>query len=192
MSELLNNSNILNLLQKEGCMEAGLIAIDPLLEQKMQVIGFVPCRMDLAITTTALDFLDMNTEIIVNPFCMRCKNSKQTLPIMTHIKSVENSIYEVGDLCYVVSEKGIYNLQGKKYTTFIYLTESFCKYNDDANSYKTENPLFEFSRQIGKYKVISEMFMCLCRYINPVTGIQNFMLKFPQDIIKIKNTFNNG
>lgn len=186
MNEQLTQNNVQHSLINIGVLNAGEVVLDPLTNQKMLLSGFVPCYMELKSEATALEMLNMNEEIIVSPFRLRCKNGKKTYPIMSHVELVHDSLYATDDSCLALTVFRAAKYSGNNYTTYLYLTDSFQKEENSENIYKSENPLFVFTRNIGQYKVVSEMFLCLCRYINPVTGLQNYFLVPPEQIVIIK------
>ena len=191
MNEQLTQNNVRHSLINRGELHSGELVLDPLTGQKMLLSGFVPCYMELKSEATALDMLNMNDEIIVGSFRLRCKNGKKTYPIMSHVELVDDSLYLTDDSCLALTVYRAAKYSGVNYTTYLYLTDSFQKEENNENIYKSENPLFVFSRNIGQYKVVSEMFLCLCRYINPVTGLQNYLLVPPEQLVIIKEISKN-
>lgn len=196
MTELLMPMSIAGILQEQGSIDAANLCITSLLIPKLELVGFVPHKLVLHMSSSepASELYNMNSDIIVNPFRIRCRNSKETLPVMTLVNIIESGEFEINSESYIVSDlsKPIVS-QGRHINTFIYKTLSLELDNkQDPRIVKTSNVLYRFTRKIGEYKVIAESFLCLCRYINEVTGSPSYILLSPNEVYKSRKLQDNG
>lgn len=61
----------------------------------------------------------------------------------------------------------------------------FIKNEDDTYNYVAQEDEWELSCGPGKIVAIANGFLCLCSYMNKVTGMLSYVALLPNDVIKV-------
>lgn len=164
---------------------------------------------------TSVDFalqwgVSLNDKIIVGSSRIRISNSRFTYPIMKEIIPAKGKVFDFEPKVLIMAlHKNVLssNTSECKPVFSIYFN-SPNEYNSQKvlsalrkqrivvnNLKKAENGLlqytasddeYEFSRTYGEYKCVGNSFVCLCEYINTVTGNPSFALFNPDDLVKVE------
>lgn len=193
--------SIKSLLEQNGYIESDNLLVSSLLIPQLQVIGFIPEQLDLtpfesfryipSDTSTREELnkmYNLNSDLIVNSYRLRAKDANRTLPIMTKVEELSSGEYVMDEESITVwSVADRIKTKGQRFTTCVIRAGLRAVKNNDTKitTYKAEKNLYKMTRSIGVYSVISASFLCLCRYVNAVTGNLNFILLSPNDIFVI-------
>ncbi len=201
------HQSITAILEENGYIQAGDILATSLLIPKLQIIGFIPEQQDLkpletyrnsmselSLKNDELELMfNFNSNIIVNSYRIRIEGAKRTLAVMTNIEKLPQGEYTMdNDSINVINVSSPIKIIEKSFSTVV-LSHNLIKEEAEKNivKYKADGSLYQFSREIGKYKIIASSFICLCRYINSVTGLPSYILLSPQEVYKIREPENN-
>jgi len=205
---LRTHQSITAILEENGYIQAGDILATSLLIPKLQIIGFIPEQQDLkpletyrnsmselSLKNDELELMfNFNSNIIVNSYRIRIEGAKRTLAVMTNIEKLPQGEYTMdNDSINVINVSSPIKIIGKSFSTVV-LSHNLIKEEEAEKNivkYKADGSLYQFSREIGKYKIIASSFICLCRYINSVTGLPSYILLSPQEVYKIREPENN-
>ena len=201
MSTQLEQSSIKSLLHAQGVQQAtGRVRSENLLEE-MSLIGFVPYSVyyDYFLGESKID---LNSHLYVTPYLLRCSSSDSPIPVFHTIHRavekdycIENNLMIdsiLDEIIYVAPSyltKDInYNkpLRGDKIIELIKRDKNrkicnlFNTKEDGTYYYMGKDSDIELSGGIGNIKCISNDFLCLCTYMNKVTGLPSYTL-MPSD-----------
>ena len=197
----LEQSSIKSLLHAKGVQQAtGRVRSESLLEE-MSLIGFVPYSVyfDYFLGESKID---LNSHLFVTPYLLRCSSNESPIPVFHTIRCAAEKEYcieknllidsildEIIHVAPPYLTKDIkYNkpLRGDKIIDLIESDKSrrvcnlFITKEDGTYRYMGENSDIELSGGIGNIKCISNDFLCLCTYMNKVTGLPSYTL-MPSD-----------
>ena len=177
------------------------------LKTDAQIIGFIPYNRSLS------KGIYMNVPFYVTPYMLRFQNSKSPLLIykrLVKIKEDKSKQYELNEFfdAYVLESKDIVdtlhkytpklfdtfplngvsilnaynNIPNKVKSELLHLSDVFGVSEDGTVSYKANN-VWELSS--GKLICLTNDFLCLCNYTNPVSWKLEYLLLPPDDLYKV-------
>ena len=202
------HQSITAILEENGYIQARDILATSLLIPKLQIIGFIPEQQnlkpletyrnsmsELSLKNDELELMyNFNSNIIVNSYRIRIEGAKRTLAVMTNIEKLPQGECTMdNDSINVNNVSSPIKIIGKSFSTVV-LSHNLIKEEEAEKNivkYKADGSLYQFSREIGNYKIIASSFICLCRYINSVTGLPSYILLSPQEVYKIREPENN-
>lgn len=200
----LEQSSIKSLLLANGEQQAtGRVRSESLLEE-MSLIGFVPYSVyfDYFLGESKID---LNSHLYVTPYFLRCSSSDSPIPVFHTIRRAAEKEYCVKNNLMIDSildeiihvsppylTKDInYNkpLRGDKIIYLIKKERKVCNLfntkEDGTYNYLGKESDIELSGGIGNIKCISNNFLCLCIYMNKVTGLPSYTLMSSDKTIRV-------
>lgn len=200
----LEQSSIKSLLQAKGVQQAtGRVRSEYLLEE-MSLIGFVPYSVyfDYFLEESKID---LNSHLYVTPYLLRCSSSDSPIPVFHTIRRaaekeycIENNLLIDSNLDEIIHvgapylTKNInYNkpLRADKLVELIKKDRNVCNLfitkEDGTYHYIGKDSDIELSGGIGNIKCISNDFLCLCTYMNKVTGLPSYTLLPSDNTIRV-------
>ena len=191
----------------DSSIRAGVKVRSRWLKTDAQIIGFIPYNRSLS------KGIYMNVPFYVTPYMLRFHNSESPLLIykrLVKIKDNKSNQYKLNEFfdAYVLESKDIvdtlYKYAPKLFDTFPLNGVSILKaYNNIPNKVKSEqqhlSDVFEVSEDgtvsynannvwelsSGKFICLTNDFLCLCNYTNPVTWKLDYLLLPPDDLYKV-------
>ena len=154
--------------------------------------------------------INLNENLCVGTHRVRYSNSRFTYPIMKKISPAKGKVYDVVQNVLIMalprnipgsnnkntinifsnyfSSPNEYNSQKvlKTLRTYKISTQNLKSTADGKLQYEASDDEYEFSETFGGYKCVGNSFVCLCEYINPVTGNPSFALFNPDDLVKVE------
>lgn len=200
MDSQLEAHTLSSILRKEGKLESGICAQTEGLSVKMEVIGYIPIPVDDAFDFLEPRFLigDIKNNFIIGPDRIKLSDSlkKKTYPITKRIVISEERYKLTNTLTllqYEVSERLAGSIKQYKknhsevlINQILKLSEQFER-NNDYIYYKTqpsELVMYRF-KDIDHPMIIANNFLCLCSYINTITGKIEYDIYNPDELIEI-------
>lgn len=201
MYSQLHKSSLFSLLNETGIQQAeGRVRSKSLLEE-MSLIGFIPYT-DYYLNL--LDFginIDLNDHLFVAPFLVRFSKDTPVYPFFKTISKAEGKKYKLDRSLYIdsiIDKIPDYVLQWKKLTrpltgedflkmrTKQWNPESLLESDDEGNpQYVGKKDEWELSCGLGTIISISNNFLCLCSYMNKVTGTPSYAVLTSDDTIRV-------
>lgn len=200
MNSQLQKSSLFNLLC-ETCMQRaeGRVRSKSLMEE-MSLIGFIPYT-DYYIHHLLLSSVDMNDHLYVAPYLVRF--SKDT-PVYPYFKTITKAIgkkYRIDGNLYIdpildeipksvlqyahfklpLDGNQLLQLMSKKWDK----RDLFVKNEDGTYDYNGREGEWELSCGLGNMVSISNNFLCLCSYMNKVTGTPSYTVLTSDDTIRV-------
>lgn len=197
----LQKSSLFNLLCETGIQHAeGRVRSKSLFEE-MSLIGFIPYT-DYYIHQLAFNSFDLNDHLYVAPYLV--KFSKDT-PVYPYFKTITKAIgkkYRIDEKLYIdpiLDEipKSILQyarfsfppLNGNKLLRLISTKwdkkDLFIKNEDNTYDYIGRDGELELSCGLGSVISLSNNFLCLCSYMNKVTGTPCYTVLTSDDTIRV-------
>lgn len=205
MNSLIEKSTIKKLLLNQGQQFAsGRVRTDYLLEE-MSLIGFVPFSefWDNICYDTGIN---MSTNLYVTPHLLRPSDRNKPIPIFKCISKAQGEKYVIDGNFMIdsiidkipnnVFEKVKYKeckkgFNGSSLKNLLIYDKSLYRdlsekgvieqpSNETPITYIGDENDLELSDGIGKIKFISNDFLCLCAYMNKVTGLPSYII-LPSD-----------
>ena len=201
MENQLQTSSVKNLLQEEGIQHAtGRVRSVSLLEE-MSLVGFVPYSLSNLYLHLSM-YMDLNDGLIVTPYCIRFSHINTIYPIFKSIQLASRNKYDVdenliiGSIVDDIPERIFKALKvpnpfmNKKILQRLLMQDwdkgSLFENSGDGNvRYIARENEFEMKEGLGKLICISNDFLCLCRYMNKVTGLPSFTILPSEDTIRV-------
>ena len=170
----------------------------------MSLIGFVPYSVyfDYFLEESKID---LNSHLYVTPYLLRCSGNDSPIPVFHTIRCaaekeycVDNNLMmdsildEIIHVAPTYLTKNInYNkpLRGDKIIYLINKDRKVCNLfntkEDGTYYYMGMDSDIELSEGIGNIKCISNNFLCLCTYMNKVTGLPSYTLLPSDNTIRV-------
>ena len=197
----LHKSSILNLLQSLGMQQAVGRVQSESLQEEMSLIGFIPYHHSNDMSESDLIPINMNCEFVLSPYRIRLKDIKNTFPITQQVSIAKGKKYLVErTLATYITEKINKNHLSKYFenqthswadavlrsaTSNKISENNLTKNNLGLLEYTANNDDLEFRRNTGEHIWVYNDFLCLCTFINKVTGLPSYAVFPPEDIIRI-------
>lgn len=214
MDKLLSKDSITIILQQTGEIEAPINVYSETFQMSMTLIGFVP-HNDLEELSFSEPTIDLNRDIVYTPYRIKLTALEKAFPVMKKIRKAENEerflirrglvtpyegthftryyqILEREDISEEDKKKFLpsfldsYPLKLVKKSKY-YIANSLSINDEGMLVYKAFPNAFVSSRTYGDYIVISHRYLCLCAYINSITGLPSYSLFDPEDIYKTES-----
>lgn len=197
----LHKSSLFNLLNETGMQQAeGRVRSKSLLEE-MSLVGFIPytdCYLH------QLDFgisIDLNDHLFVAPFLVRFSKDTPVYPFFKTILKAKGKKYKLDGSLYIdsiIDEIPDYVLKWRelarpltgeaflKMRTKQWNPESLLESNDNGDpQYVGKEDDLELCCGLGNMISISNNFLCLCSYMNKVTGRPSYAVLTSDDAIRV-------
>jgi hypothetical protein len=201
MENQLQKSSVKNLLQEEGIQHATGRVRSASLQEEMSLVGFVPYSLSNLYLQLAM-YMDLNDGLIVTPYCIKFSKINTVYPIFKSIQLASRNKYEIDDsliIGTIVDDIPERNFKALKIPSpFLnrmvlqrLLMQNWDKKNlfenagDGTVRYIARENEFELSDGLGRLICISNDFLCLCRYMNKVTGLPSFTILTSEDTIRV-------
>lgn len=189
-SSVLKESSVKAILNKKQHIDAGLTIRAVGFKYDMHLVGFISYSPNL--------FIDFNDRLIVTPIVVKFLSAPYIHPIFQHIKFANNSIYPLSKKLLLntlfdragaknwkdFDQQG--NLDGehvKKAMNRNWNKDGIITTEDGTYCYVAQNYEIELTSDYSDNVSIANLYLCLCRYINPVTGLPSYTLVTPDDAI---------
>ena len=160
--------------------------------EEMSLIGFIPFSL--------YSYINQNDRLIVTPYYIRFAQIDNRIPIFDTIKTAQGEKYIIDnnfvvDICLNENEGPMWGaklmtgedlhkqINKKRIPNF--LKGSFEQKDDKSIYYIGRENEWELSREHLPKTVIVHDFLCLCSYINMVTGLPSYALLSSTDTIRI-------
>lgn len=181
----IHKSSLFNLLNETGMQQAeGRVRSKSLLEE-MSLIGFIPYT-DYYTIQLALNSVDLNGHLYVAPNLVKFSKDTPAYPYFRTITKATGKQYRIDGKLYIdpiLDEIPSCILQyahfkqpfnGNQLLKMIYKKwdkkDLFSKNEDGSYNYTGREGEWELSHGLGNMISISNNFLCLCSYMNKVTG----------------------
>jgi len=200
----LQSSSIKTLLQTNGIEYAqGRVRAEHFSEE-MSLIGFVPCTKFYKYWTASFN-VDLNGHLAVTPYLLRFSKESYPIPIFKKITQASGKKYNINENLIIESIIEILPENVLKQLTppkgYILPLMNKIRNKDKEDLFEIENNTynyigkeddFELYDGIGNLICISNDFLCLCTYINSVTGILNYIVLPSNDTVRVLSVSNNN
>ncbi len=198
----ISKQNLLQTIQKEKALNAGMSVFSATFNLEMKLMGFVPYYA----SEDEIGFCDLslNDKVIVTPYRIRFESTNSTYPLMKNVKTaadgekflisetlitrVSNSHFETYFKHKNLGSSYLHSDTAIKSVVQYYGFKESRKFSADENQilyYNAGIDDYVFTRSRGNYTVIKNMFACLCAFINPITGLPSYAVFAPEDVYPI-------
>lgn len=201
MMKELHESSIINLLQSQGMQQAVGRVCSKSLQEEMSLIGFIPYHRSIDLSESDIIPININSDFVFSPYRIRLKDIKNTFPITHQVSIVKGRKYLVErTLTTYITEK-INKTHLSKYfenqthswadavlrsaTSNKIPANSLSKNDQGLLEFTANNDDLEFRRNTGEHIWVYNDFLCLCTFINKVTGLPSYAVFPPEDTIRI-------
>ena len=167
---------------------------------EMSLIGFIPYSVAFELYQFSM-YINFNDSLIVTPYFIRFSQSEVILPIFPKISLANKKKYVLDKtitICTLQEEKLLSDSKNKvtklPYVSGELLKKNFNKIKDksmfevgdtDSVFYIGRNNEFELEYGFGNIRYITNDFLCLCNYMNKVTGLPSYVVLPSQDTIRV-------
>ena len=196
----IHKSSLFNLLNETGMQQAeGRVRSKSLLEE-MSLIGFIPYT-DYYTIQLALNSVDLNGHLYVAPNLVKFSKDTPAYPYFRTITKATGKQYRIDGKLYIdpiLDEIPSCILQyahfkqpfnGNQLLKMIYKKwdkkDLFSKNEDGSYNYTGREGEWELSHGLGNMISISNNFLCLCSYMNKVTGTPSYSVLTSDDTIRV-------
>lgn len=196
----LNKSSLFSLLNETGMQQAeGRVRSRSLLEE-MSLIGFIPYT-DYYLHRLVLTSVDLNDHLYVAPYLVRFSKDTPVYPYYKTITKATGKQYRVDGNLYIDPILDEIPSSVPQYAHFklplggiqlLKLIEKkwdkkdlFIKNEDRTYDYIGREGEWELSCGLGSMLSISNNFLCLCSYMNKVTGLPSYAVLTSDDTIRV-------
>jgi hypothetical protein len=203
MNSQLQKSSIRSLLQSKGKEYAAGRVKTESMQTEMTLMGFVPYPIGSTnensdLYKQLLD-IDLNSHLIVTPFFIRYEGLSKIYPVFKIISLSNGCKYKLDknlivetirrELPHYIVEKitgfldgnAIKNIKG--YKSF---PSNLIEMDENKELYYTPNDNdYVLSESLGELVCVSDYFLCLCMFINSVTGAPSYAVFPPEDIVRV-------
>ena len=208
MNSQLQKSSLISLLRESGCERAeGRVRSTSLLEE-MSLVGFIPYT-DYSYVQSVMSSVDLNGHLYVAPYLVKFDKDGPVFPYFKKIIKAEGKKYKLEESLYVypaledmpekVLDYSKYKNAGFKrnfsftgdilqnlMTSRFWVEKDFLIKNADGTcDYIGRDGDWELSDGLGNIVSISNNFLCLCRYMNKVTGMPSYAVLTSDDTIRV-------
>lgn len=200
MSFQLQKSSLFSLLSDTGMQRAeGRVRSKSLLEE-MSLIGFIPYT-DYYLHQLVLSSVDLNDHLHVAPYLVRFSKDTPVYPYYKMITKATGKKYKIDEKLYVDPILDEIPSSVLKYAHFKLpldgnqLLKLMYKKWDKKNLFvENGNGTYEYTGREGEWELscglgnmisISNNFLCLCSYMNRVTGTPSFAVLTSDDTIRV-------
>lgn len=194
-------SSIHSLLCKTGIQQAeGRVRSISLMEE-MSLIGFIPYSINHLLQFDMGLNINLNDNLCVAPYLVKFSKDTPVYPYFKTIKSATGNKYRIDNNLYIdpilneIPEnilkynhiklpfcgKALLQLMGKKWDK----KDLFVQNEDGTYDYFGRNGEWELSYGIGQFVSISNNFLCLCHYMNQITGKPSYAVLTSNDTIRV-------
>ena len=204
MDSQLVKSTIKSILEEKGFLRAKGKVHSLIFKEDMNLIGFVPYyESDWDILLNQNLDINLNESLIVTPNRIRFKDGESSYPVLKNVSKPKQEKYRFDRSLRIIDMPSslmrqswfiayfnepdkcgrivIQELKKRKPTNLFHLSKS----DEGYLEYQVQQDDYEFTRDYGNYTCIGYSFLCLCSFINKITGLPAFALFDPQDIIKV-------
>lgn len=196
----LHKSSLFGLLNETGMQQAeGRVRSKSLLEE-MSLIGFVPYT-DYYMHQLVLSSVDLNDHLYVAPYLVKFSKDTPVYPYFKTITRATGKQYRIDGQLYIdpiideipssvlqyahfklpLDGNQLLRLMGKKWDK----KDMFVKNEDLTYDYIGREGEWELSHGLGKMISVSNNFLCLCSYMNKVTGTPSYAVLTSDDTIRV-------
>jgi len=190
----LHDSCAMEILKKKGSLNAGTCVRVPGYPFELYLVGFISYTERLS---SKILSVDLNSHLYVTPYYIRIGTINEQHPIFSHIRVAQKKSYILTDKVYVnplIDRIGdIYGystgyLKGSLLTQNTnFVIKGFVQQSEDGVCrYTAQDNEIELTSDYLDILSIATGFLCLCRYINPVTGLPSYTLVTSNDAIIVK------
>lgn len=200
MYSQLNKSSLFSLLNETGMQQAeGRVRSKSLLEE-MSLIGFIPYT-NYYLHQLVLTSVDLNNHLYVAPYLVRFSKDTPVYPYYKTITKATGRQYRVNGNLYIDPILDEIPSSVLQYAHFklplggiqlLKLIEKkwdkkdlFIKNEDRTYDYIGREGEWELSCGLGSMLSISNNFLCLCSYMNKVTGLPSYAVLTSDDTIRV-------
>lgn len=202
MDDQLMSSSIKNLLDKKKVLQAEGEVRFGIFPERITLLGFIPYHMGpygFSVANKRIMEIDFNERLVVSPHRIRQNNSETSYPVLKMIKKSNSEIFQY-DRHLRIYSMAPEMLQNKVLIQYLNnpsksladnllrskIISSLFKTNEEGLlQYETKENDYIFTRTYGDYTCIANDFVCLCSYINKISGLPNYSLFDPEDIVKV-------
>lgn len=198
MNSQLQLSSIREILLNKGDMYAKGRVKSESMQEEMSLIGFVPylegANLPLDLYSTLLQ-CDLNAHLIVTPFFIRYGDDKNIYPVFKSISLTNGHKYKVDKNLIIESIYGSWakGAQRPLYGNYIiskrhhngFPSDRFETDENKETYYLSKEQEFVMTESLGELVCVSDYFLCLCSFINSVTGMPSYTVFIPDDLIKV-------
>lgn len=200
MNSQLQKSSLFSLLSDSGMQRAeGRVRSKSLLEE-MSLIGFIPYT-DYYLHQLLLSSIDLNNHLYVAPYLVRFSKESPVYPYFKTITKAIGKKYRIDGKLYIdpildeipksvlqyahfklpLDGNQLLRLMSKKWDK----RDLFVKNDDGSYEYIGREGEWELSCGLGNMLSISNNFLCLCSYMNRVTGTPSYTVLTSDDTIRV-------
>lgn len=197
----LQKSSLFNLLCDTGMQHAeGRVRSKSLFEE-MSLIGFIP-HTDYYLHQLTFDAVDLNDHLYVAPYIVKFSKNTPVFPYFKTIAKATGKKYRIDEKLYIdpildeIPKSILQNarfsfppLNGNKLIRLISAKwdkkDLLIKNEDDTYDYIGREGDLELSGGLGNSVYISNNFLCLCTYMNKVTGTPCYIVLTSDDVIRV-------
>ena len=203
MDKNIEKSTVQNVLIQNGIIKADGSIKHESISAELKLIGFLPYNTNLSLAS-----IDVNSKLILTPYLAKFGSDYFVIKIMKYVKIdksnkfflTSNDILPIKDVMKELTKRNLYN-EIRKYKSYIdnptsgnakslinMLEEKakvdFLKVDDEGQIYydPDKKPLF-FYRDIDNKDCVADAFLCLCSYINPITGLLSYIGLPPEECV---------
>jgi len=206
MYSQLGQSNIKNLLYAKGVQQASGRVCSTFLLEEMSLIGFIPhgvCYNDVGYMHYKIaQGLNLNGNLIVTPNLVRFEDG-EPVPVFKSIRKINGEKYKISERFLIDTiyeerkdrEKETISLWKGKELLKKSREGKLCKLSikqdvfeigEDGNLYYTaQGDELELSHCYNETICISSDFLCLCTYMNKVTGLPSYTVLSSEETIRV-------
>ena len=200
MNSQLHKSSLYNLLYDTGMQRAeGRVRSKSLLEE-MALIGFIPYT-DYYLHQLVLSSVNLNDHLCVAPYLVRFSKGTPVYPYYKTITKATGKKYRIDGKLYIdpildeipksvlqhaqfklpLDGNQLIKLMDKKWDK----KDLFVRNDDGRYEYTGREGEWELSCGLGNMISISNNFLCLCSYMNRVTGTPSYAVLTSDDTIRV-------
>ncbi|MBR5375491.1 MAG: hypothetical protein IK131_12590 [Paludibacteraceae bacterium] len=197
----LQKSSVRCLLQVEGIQDAEGCVQSVRFQEEMFLIGFVPYTVFEKHLFELDPIVDLNDHLVVTPYLLKSSKASLPVPIFHKISKAVGKKYKLDRNLIIepmldnVCKKADYirerirrpfngeQLLSQKYKGHV--SEDFFEKDDDQYLYVGKEGDLELSEGVGDMVCISNDFLCLCAYMNKVTGLPSYAILHSEDTIRV-------
>ena len=204
----LETSSIFNLLLETGIQRAEGRVQSKSLNEEMSLIGFIPYTENYLLQKDVGLKIDLNGHLCVAPYLIRFSKTTPVYPYFKTITKASGKKYSVDsnlnidriwDIAYpelkneikpplfpLYGDMLLKLIKNKLRLTRILLEQDFWKRNEkESYEYIGRSDDFELNCGLDHKIAISNDFLCLCSYMNRVTGTVSYAVLTSNDTIRV-------